>query len=61
MAVADVFDALTMRRVYKEAWSLEAAGDHIIAQSGTHFDPTIVAAFVDIRDEFGAIAALLAD
>ena len=61
MAVADVFDALTMRRVYKEPWPVEQAEAHIISQSGTHFDPAVVAAFVAVRHEFEAIRARLPD
>ena len=45
VAVADVFDALTSKRPYKEAWSLERASAHIRASAGTHFDPACVAAF----------------
>jgi HD-GYP domain-containing protein (c-di-GMP phosphodiesterase class II) len=45
-AVADVFDALTMKRSYKDEWSPEAACDQIIRESGTHFDPEVVEAFV---------------
>jgi putative two-component system response regulator len=44
--VADVFDALISERVYKKAWSLERARQHIEAHAGTHFDPDCVAAFV---------------
>ena len=45
VALADVFDALTHDRPYKQAWPLEAALDEIRASSGTHFDPNVVAAF----------------
>lgn len=44
-AVADVYDALTTERPYKEAWCEEAAVAEIIRQSGTHFDPQVVEAF----------------
>ena len=44
VAVADVFDALTSRRPYKEAWSVERALEYIVSESGGHFDPAIVAA-----------------
>jgi putative two-component system response regulator len=46
MAVADVFDALTSKRPYKQPWSPEAARDHLLTQSGAHFDPACVRAFV---------------
>ena len=61
MALADVFDALTTRRVYKEPWPIAAATEHIKAQAGAHFDPQVVEAFLDIQDEFAAIAARLSD
>ncbi|HET8707378.1 MAG TPA: HD domain-containing phosphohydrolase, partial [Pseudomonadales bacterium] len=42
VALADVFDALTSKRPYKEAWSVEAALDYIQQQAGKHFDPQLV-------------------
>ncbi|MDH2313034.1 HD domain-containing phosphohydrolase [Methylobacterium brachiatum] len=45
VAVADVFDALTTQRPYKEAMPFEAALDCIRADSGRHFDPACVEAF----------------
>lgn len=45
-AVADVFDALTSERPYKEAWPRERAIKEILGNSGKHFDPEIVDAFV---------------
>ena len=45
VALADVFDALTSRRPYKEAWSIEKAIMLIDEESGKHFDPDIVKAF----------------
>ena len=45
MAVADVFDALTSRRCYKDAMPLEKAYAIIREESGTHFDPAVVEAF----------------
>ena len=39
VAVADVFDALTSKRPYKEAWSVEKTVQHMQAQAGSHFDP----------------------
>lgn len=44
VALADVFDALTSRRPYKEAWSVDRALGAIRADSGRHFDPMVVAA-----------------
>ena len=52
VAVADVFDALTHRRPYKEPWPLERAVEEVLASAGTHFDPDVVSAFasLDHRD-----------
>jgi putative two-component system response regulator len=52
VAVADVFDALTHARPYKQAWSTELALDEIVGQRGSKFDPAIVDAFLDIVDEY---------
>lgn len=46
MAVADVFDALTSKRCYKDAMPLEKAYAIIREESGTHFDPAVVEAFL---------------
>lgn len=56
MAVADVYDALICRRVYKEGMPHEKAVAIIRESSGTHFDPDIVEAFTEIADEFIQIA-----
>jgi len=45
-AVADVFDALTSRRPYKEPWSVERALKLIQSESGNHFDPSVVDIFL---------------
>lgn len=42
VALADVFDALTSKRPYKDAWPVEQALEHIRQQSGKHFDPQLV-------------------
>jgi putative two-component system response regulator len=46
VAVADVYDALTSKRAYKEAFSHAAARSIIVAEAGRHFDPDLVDAFV---------------
>ncbi len=46
VAIADVFDALTTERPYKEAWPVEQAVDQIKQGSGSHFDPSLVTLFV---------------
>ena len=48
VAVADVFDALTHRRPYKEAWPVDEAVGEILDQSAGHFDPDAVAAFATL-------------
>ncbi|MEM6391859.1 MAG: HD domain-containing phosphohydrolase [Planctomycetota bacterium] len=60
-AVADVFDALTTKRVYKDAFSVERARDIIRSDTGSHFDPAVVAAFEACFDEFVAIRDRLED
>jgi len=61
MAVADVYDALTTRRVYKSAISHNAAVAIIIEGAGRHFDPDVVGAFADVADEFEVIARRYSD
>jgi putative two-component system response regulator len=56
MAVADVYDALICRRVYKEGMPHEKAFAIICKDSGTHFDPDVVEAFKEVAGEFQAIA-----
>lgn len=56
MALADVFDALISRRVYKAPMSFESARDKIIEGRGSHFDPSIVDAFLATFDDFVIIA-----
>lgn len=55
VALADVFDALTSVRPYKEAWPIEKAMNFIKEQSGLHFDPTLVLLFEENIDEILAI------
>ena len=50
VAIADVFDAITSKRVYKEAWSIEKALEYLMDMRGTQFDPDIVDAFFAIED-----------
>lgn len=51
MAVADVFDALVSERCYKEAYSYDKAFQIIKDSSGTHFDPLLVDAFLNRKEE----------
>lgn len=50
LAIADVYDALTSRRAYREPWSQARALQTIVEGSGTHFDPDCVSAFVGLCD-----------
>ena len=52
VALADVYDALTSRRVYKPPYSPDVARDIIVRDSGSHFDPVIVDAFLARFDDF---------
>jgi putative two-component system response regulator len=61
MAVADVYDALISRRVYKEGMSHEKAVAIITEGRGQHFDPDIVDAFLTVTEQFRAIALEFAD
>lgn len=47
-AIADVFDALTSKRPYKDAWPIEKGVDFVTQESGTHFDPGLIPPFFDI-------------
>ncbi|WP_431477330.1 response regulator [Massilia eburnea] len=61
MAVADVYDALISRRVYKDGMSHEQAVQIIIEGKGKHFDPDMIDAFIGLQEEFRAIAARFHD
>jgi CHASE2 domain-containing sensor protein len=50
-AICDVFDALLSKRPYKDAWSMPAAVQEIRGQSGRHFDPQLVDAFLELVPE----------
>ncbi|MCU7959855.1 MAG: two-component system response regulator [gamma proteobacterium symbiont of Bathyaustriella thionipta] len=57
VALADVYDALTSKRPYKEAWNHQQAVDYICSHSGSHFDPQLVEAFNQLIPQFAEIAA----
>ena len=61
MAVADVYDALISKRVYKSEFTHEKAVELILSEKGQHFDPDIVDAFAALVNEFNAIAHKYAD
>jgi putative two-component system response regulator len=52
VAVADVYDALTSKRVYKNAFNHDVAKSIISEETGSHFDPKIVTAFLAVEEEF---------
>lgn len=51
VAIADVFDALTSLRPYKEAWPIEKALTYIKEERGKHFDPTLIDCFLNVFSE----------
>ena len=57
VALADVYDALVNRRAYKSPWSEPMTLSYIKDQSGKHFDPEVVDAFLAIYDVIAAIRA----
>ncbi|MES2016597.1 MAG: two-component system response regulator [Pseudomonadota bacterium] len=61
MALADVYDALISRRVYKSGMPHNQAAELILAGRDTHFDPAIVDAFWELQDTFQEIAARFTD
>jgi putative two-component system response regulator len=61
MAVADVYDALISRRVYKEGMPHAKAVGIIAEGRGTHFDPDIADVFLALADQFQAVAQRYAD
>lgn len=61
VAVADVFDALSHKRCYKEAWTIDDAFTEIQNNAGTQFDPEVVLAFMQIRDRICSIQMAIPD
>jgi len=61
MAIADVYDALRCRRVYKEPYTHEQSVQIIMEGKGTHFDPDMVDAFLEIQVQFLEIAQRFID
>ena len=61
MALADVYDALISKRVYKDPIPHEKATEIIVEGKGTHFDPDVVDAFLALEDTFHNIALTFAD
>ncbi len=61
MALADVYDALISKRVYKPAFTHEDSVRMILEGSGTHFDPNVAQAFQAVQEDFRQIAARYRD
>ena len=61
MAVADVYDALISRRVYKDGMSHEKATGILVEGRGNHFDPDVLDAYLALQDDFRAIASRFVD
>ena len=61
IALADVYDALISHKVYKDGVSHDQAVGIIFQSRASHFDPDMVDAFIEIQDEFAAIAQRYAD
>ncbi len=61
MAIADVYDALISSKVYKDGVPHDKAVQIIFSERGSQFDPDMVDAFIEIQDEFAAIAQRFAD
>lgn len=61
MAIADVYDALISSKVYKDGVPHDKAVQIIFSERGAQFDPDMVDAFIEIQDEFAAIAQRFAD
>ncbi len=61
MSVADVYDALISKRVYKPAFTHETAIEMVRQGSGEHFDPDVVDAMLMVEEQFMDIAARFSD
>jgi putative two-component system response regulator len=59
--VCDVFDALTSKRPYKKAWSVETTVAEMENQSGKLFDPNVFRIFMDLLPEMVAITQQFSD
>lgn len=60
-ALADVFDALTSKRPYKDAWSIEKTIDFLESQRGKHFEPRLVDLMIEIMPKILDIKATFKD
>jgi len=58
VAIADVFDAITHKRVYKDAWDISDAIEYVVNHANTQFDPFLIEIFQEHIDEFISISKL---
>ncbi len=61
VAIADVYDALRMKRSYKDPFSHEKASEIIVNNKGTHFDPSLIDIFENVAGDFAEIFEQMAD
>ena len=61
VAIADVYDALTSVRPYKQAWTAEQTHDHLLEQRGKHYDPVLLDLFLACTDEISQIRQVFGD
>lgn len=61
VAVADVFDALSHKRCYKDSWSIEDSFAEIQENAGSQFDPEVVLAFMQVKDRICSIQVAFPD
>ena len=61
LALGDVYDALTSKRCYKEAFTHEASREIVVTQSGSHFDPSVTEAFLATEEEFKKVREFYTD
>jgi response regulator RpfG family c-di-GMP phosphodiesterase len=61
VALSDVYDALSSKRCYKEAWDENQVLEEIRAMSGKHFDPEIVEAFFACLDDLRSVTKRYSD
>jgi putative two-component system response regulator len=61
LAIADVYDALTSKRVYKEAFTHDHARKIIVEECNSHFDPEVLSSFLDLEQQFIDIRNLYQD
>jgi len=61
LALGDVYDALTSKRCYKEAFAHDRSREIIVSSGGTHFDPDVVSVFLEMEEEFKRVRSFYQD